>query len=326
MNAFKRTLAYLFLLALLAFPVLVYFNAQALTDWWQLRDYTPPAPVARLAAQDTMTPYARHIFYVNHPDLESSAAQFRADCNESEQTIVLGCYRSNQAGIFVYDVQDARLAGVQQVTAAHEMLHAAYDRLSSSDKKTIDSELMDYYDNQLTDQRIKQTINDYRQTEPNDLVNEMHSIFGTEIADLPAPLETYYAKYFTDRHAVANYASQYEGEFASRENQIKADDAQLATLKARIQTEESALQAQAANIDSDRSDLDNERSSNNVAAYNSGVAAFNNEVDAYNAGIRKLRADLNAYNQLVAARNAIAQELTNLDQAIDTRLTPQAAQ
>lgn len=325
MTAFKRALSFIILLALLSFPVLVYLNAQALSDWWQLRGYTPSAAVTALASEDTMTPYARHVFYVNHPDLESNAAQFRSDCNETEQTIVLGCYHSDQRGIFVYDVHDPRLAGVQQVTAAHEMLHAAYDRLSGQDRHNVDIMMQSYYSS-VTDQRIIDTINDYKKTEPNDVVNEMHSIFGTEVADLPAPLEHYYAKYFTNRQAIAAYANSYQAEFTGREDQIKADDAQLAVLRTRIQDEESSLQAQSSKIDADRSRLDSERSSGDVAGYNAGVAPFNREVDAYNAGVQSLKGDIASYNQLVEARNAIAQELTSLDQSIDTRLTPQTAQ
>jgi hypothetical protein len=326
MNATKRVLGYALLLALLCFPVWVYLNAQALTDWAQLRGYTPPIAVKTLADQDTMTTYARHVFYVNHPDLENNAAQFRTDCSESEQTIVLGCYRPNQRGIFVYNVQDKRLAGVQQVTAAHEMLHAAYDRLSSKDKKNIDSQLMDYYNHDLKDQRIIDTINAYKQTEPNDLVNEMHSIFGTEIADLPTPLQTYYAKYFANRQAITTYASAYENEFTTREQQVKADDAKLAELKVQIQTQEDSLQSQSAKIDSDRSRLDSERASGDISSYNAGVAPFNREVQAYNSGVQRLHRDISTYNQLVVERNAIAQELTSLASAIDTRLTPQTAQ
>jgi len=326
MRIFKRILAITLLLALLAFPLLIYFNAQALTDWWQLRGYTPPARVTSLADQDTMTSYAEHVFYVNHPDLESDASQFRADCNESEQTIVLGCYISNQNGIFIYDVNDKRLAGVQQVTAAHEMLHAAYDRLSGQDKANVNNMLTDYYRHGLTDQRVKDTINDYRKSEPNDLVNEMHSIFGTEIANLPAPLEKYYQRYFTDRQAVLEFKSSYQGEFTRRENQIKADDAKLAAMKVQIETEEASLKAQARAIDADRERLDRQKASGNINAYNAGVPQFNSEVRAYNNGVEQLRADIAAYNRLVQERNAIAEELTNLTQALDTRLTTQPAQ
>lgn len=325
MNSFKRALAFLATLALLAIPFLIFFKAQALVDWWQLHNYTPPAAVVQLARQDTMTPYAEHIFYVNHPNLETNASQFRTDCNESEKTIVLGCYHGNQDGIFVYDVTDPRLGGVQQVTAAHEMLHAAYDRLSSKDKSYVDGLLQSFYSNGLKDQRIIDTINSYRQTEPNDVVNEMHSVFGTEVANLPAPLENYYKKYFTNRQAITDYADSYEAEFTSREDQIKADDSQLTQMKAAIDQEEQSLNSQLSQISSDRSRLNQERGSN-PAQYNSEVAGFNQEVDSYNAGVDKLKGDIAAYNDLVAARNSIAKELASLDQAIDTRLTTQAAQ
>ena len=326
MRVFKRLITAAAVLAVLSAPVLVYVNAQALSDWWRLRNYSPPAGVASLAAQDTMTASARHIFYVNHPDLESNANQFRTDCNESEKTIILGCYRSNQDGIFVYNVQDPRLAGIQQVTAAHEMLHAAYDRLSSHDKDYVDGLLQDYYNTGLHDQRIIDTVNSYRQTEPNDIVNEMHSIFGTEVASLPAPLEAYYARYFTNRQTVIGYAAGYQTEFTSREDRIKADDARLAQLKSDINSEEQSLQAQLDRINSDRAGLDSLRGSGSIAAYNSSVESFNSEVETYNLGVNRLKNDISTYNQLVAARNAIAVDLNSLSQAIDTRLVPQSAQ
>lgn len=270
-----------------------------------------------------MTAYAKHAFYVNHPELETNANQFRSDCQETEKTIVLGCYHSDQQGIFVYNVQDKRLAGVQEVTSAHEMLHAVYDRLSSKDRIYVDGLLQDYYDHDLHDKRIIQTINEYRQSEPNDVVNEMHSVFGTEIASLPSPLENYYKKYFKDRHAVTTYEAAYEAEFTSRENAIKSDDAQLAQMKSQIDTEEQSLQQQLAKINADRARLN---TIHNPDQFNEAAVSFNAEVSAYNAAIDKLRNDINDYNRLVETRNAIASELTSLDKSIDTRLTTQQPQ
>ncbi|HET9721740.1 MAG TPA: hypothetical protein VFP32_01790 [Candidatus Saccharimonadales bacterium] len=326
MKAFKRVISVLLFLALLAVPFVVWWKAQALTDWWQLRNYTPPAAVVSLASQDTMTSYARHVFYVNHPDIESDASQFRTDCNESEKAIVLGCYHSNQDGIFIYDVQDQRLAGVEQVTAAHEMLHAAYDRLSGSDKNRIDGMLQSYYNNGLNDQRIKDEINSYKQTEPNDLVNEMHSIFGTEVANLPSGLQTYYQKYFSNRQAIVDFADSYQDEFTSRENQMRALAGELAQTKSQIEAEEQSLKGQLAQLNADRANLDSQRSSGNASAYNSQIATFNREVDSYNSGVAQLKSDINEYNQLVDQYNSVAKELASLQQSIDTRLTPQTTQ
>lgn len=323
MKNIGRLLSYLFLMALVAIPIILYFNAQALSDWWALRGYTPPQSVVQLASRDTMTAYARHAFYVNHPVLESSPNQFRSDCQETEKTIILGCYHGAQKGIFIYNVQDKRLAGVQEVTSAHEMLHAVYDRLSSKDRNYVDGLLQDYYNHGLHDQRIIQTIHEYRQSEPNDVVNEMHSVFGTEIADLPAPLEAYYRKYFTNRQAVTVFEASYETEFTSREAKIKADDARLSQMKTQIDNEEQSLQQQLAQITADRARLGSIR---DPQAYNNAAASFNAEVSSYNAAVDSLRADIVAYNQLVEERNSIASELTSLDKSIDTRLTTQQPQ
>lgn len=323
MRPLKRFLAAVALLLLLALPFLIYFNAQALSDWWQLRGYTPPTTVSAVASQDTMTAYGRHIFYVNHPNLESDISQFRKDCQVTEQAIVLGCYHSDQDGIFIYNVSDPRLSGVEQVTAAHEMLHGAYDRLSSKDRAYVNGLLESFYKSGLQDQRVKDEINEYKQTEPNDVVNEMHSVFGTEVADLPAALQAYYSRYFTDRQAVTGFAAAYQGEFTSREDQIKADDAKLADMKTQIDAQEQLLSTRMAQINSDRARLDGLRSSGNVAEYNREVPSFNDEVDSYNNGVAKLRSDITAYNDLVDQRNSIASELASLDKAIDTRATPQ---
>jgi hypothetical protein len=326
MRGFRQSLLLFFTLVLMAVPFLVWWKAQALTDWVQLRNYSPPAAIVGIATEDTLTPYARHVFYVNHPDLESSAAQFRQDCNQDEKTIILGCYHPNQDGIFVYDVQNQALAGIQEVTAAHEMLHAAYDRLSSKDKNYIDGLLQDYYKNQLTDQRVIDTMNEYRQTEPNDLVNEMHSVFGTEISSLPAPLEQYYSRYFTHRQAVTSFASKYQQEFTSREDQIKTLQSQLDDLKSTINSQQVGLDSQLRRINIDRARLDSERSSGNIAQYNSDVAGFNQEVNSYNASVASLRTSIAQYNQLVDQYNAVAKELASLAQSIDARVQTQATQ
>lgn len=326
MRVFRRALLFGSTLVLLALPFVVFVKAQAITDWWQLRNYTPPSSVVSLAAQDSMTDQAQHIFYVNHPALESDTSQFRSDCNQNEKTIILGCYHSNQNGIFVYRVQDPRLAGVQQVTSAHEMLHAAYDRLSSKDRSYIDGLLQDYYDSGLKDPRIIDSINLYKQSEPNDIVNEMHSIFGTEVVNLPAPLEQYYQRYFTNRSAVTAFANNYESEFTTLENQIKADKAELDIQKSAIETQKQELDSQYQQINRDRTRLDALRRSGQIDQYNSVVAAFNIEVDNYNSTVLLLRQKINDYNQLVAQYNATAKELASLDQAIDTRVPTQASQ
>lgn len=295
------------LLALwLIFVVWAVFNRQGIVDWWKLLGYKPPAKIASLERADTMTPYAKQLFGINHPALEDEAT-FNSHCpnDGGEKTIVLGCYHSDQDGIFLLSVNDPRLTGVEQVTAAHEMLHAAYDRLSGNERNYVDGLLESYYKTQLKNPRIVATIDSYRQTEPHQVVNEMHSIFGTEVAHLPAALENYYKRYFTNRQVIAGYAASYQAAFTSRQDQVTADDSQLASDKNQIGSLEASLNTQASTIKSDSNQLLAEKTSN-VSAYNAGVPSYNAEVDSYNSDAVELKDLLSSYNALVTQRNSVA--------------------
>ena len=298
-------------------------NGNRLFDYWRLRGYTPPANVAQLASDTTMNEYARHMFYINKPGVLPTVASFRQHCPENQDTIVLGCYHSGENGIFVYDVPDPTLAGVQQVTAAHEMLHAAYSRLSRNDKSAINTQLKDFYKHGLSDPQVLAELKIYKVTEPDSLPDEMHSLFGTEITNLPQGLENYYKKYFTDRSKIVTYQARYQTQFTQRQDAIAADDKQLNELKAQINAQQPILDSQLASITADRARINGYASSNNVAAYNASVPGFNAKIDRYNAGIGTLQSLITSFNDLVAARNAIAGQLTTLDKALDTRTIQQ---
>ncbi len=316
----SRPIAVLVTFGWLGVLLLLALNRQNIYDWWKLHNYTPPATVAQIATQDTMTSYARKVFYVNQPAIEDKTSFTQCPAGD-EKTIVLGCYRGGQNGIFVLGVSDPRLNGVEQVTAAHEMLHAAYDRLSAKDRAAVDAMLQDYYQHDLADARIKATIEDYRQSEPTALVNEMHSIFGTEIASLPAPLEHYYQRYFTNRQAVTGFAGQYQAEFTSRADAVKADDARLATMKTEITSQQADLKTKRAALDAESNHLQQARSSGDIAAYNAAVPGYNASVNSYNAGVDSLQALVAQYNQLVSERNAIALETQQLTNEINSQAT-----
>jgi hypothetical protein len=307
-----RRLLLVLLVILVGLTALAY-NRQSLADWWALRTYRAPDEVAQLATQDTMTPYGRKVLYVNRPALQLKSS-FRG-CNlGKEQAAVLGCYHSNQQGIFVLKVTDNRLNGIEQVTAAHEMLHAAYDRLSSKQKQSVSTLLENYYHRGLQDPVIKEQMANYQKIEPNDVVDEMHSVFGTEVAHLPAALEAYYQRYFTNRTAVTGYYNAYEAEFTSRQAAVKTDDAQLTQLKQLIDAQEATLQSQYTQLQATRSKLDTFRQQNNISDYNAGVPGYNAAVKTYNDQVGDYKTLVAQYNQLVDTRNSIAleaQELTN---------------
>lgn len=289
---------------------------QEISDWLRLRGYTPPAEVAALADRTTMVDSSRRLFYVHHP-LIADKSTFNEHCRENEQTIVLGCFVSRE-GIYLLDVTDERLSGVEEVTAAHELLHAAYERLSESERRNIDSLLHAAYGN-VTNPRVRETVELYTQQDASVVPNELHSILGTEVRDLPAELETYYRRYFSDRLKIVGYSDQYEQAFTERRDQIKAFDAQLASLKAQIEGLQSDLQARDAELKSQRARMNDLRNSGQTAAYNAEVPSYNAKVNRFNRDIDTLTDLIATYNDIVLQRNAVASEEAELVEAIDSR-------
>lgn len=305
---------------------LLVWQRQNIEDWYKLRSYQAPPAIVQIAEQDTLTSEAKRLFYINKPQLVSDRVSFAKDCSVTEKTIILGCYHSGENGIFIFDVSKKILAGVEQVTAAHETLHAAYERLNQSEKNYINGLLKDYYKNDLRDKRIIEVIAGYQKTEPDDVVNEMHSIFGTEVAKLPSPLENYYKRYFANRSKVVAYSKNYESQFTIRTDRINRYDQELAAMKQNIDSQEESLVSQSAQIEQDRRRLDSYKESGNISAYNAGVGSFNAEVRNYNSAVDSLRNAIAQYNQLVKDRNALAEDLRGLTAQIDTRISTQPSE
>lgn len=295
-------------------------QAERIHDWFRLRNYQPSADIAQIVQDTAMNDRGKHLFYINHPQLEDKTT-FRNNCPEYEATIVLGCYRHNQGGIHVLRVDDDRLEGIEQVTAAHEMLHAAYDRLSASEKSQLHGWL-EAYSNRLTDQRIKDTIKDYERTEPGEHYNEMHSVFGTEVTDLTPELEQYYRRYFNDRQVVARLANQYQAAFSSRQDQVKQYDQQLAAINRRVKLDTETLGKRRADLERLENQLETYRRNQDIEQYNSGVNEYNQAVQSYNELLEQTKASIEDYNQIVEARNEIAVQTVELQQAIDSAALP----
>ncbi|HSW75305.1 MAG TPA: hypothetical protein VLG16_05570 [Candidatus Saccharimonadales bacterium] len=322
MKSLRRLAPYLLLLILAATGFGVVVKRDAITDWAVLQNYMPPANVAQLASQTTMTSLAKHYFYVNKPQIEGKDA-FNTQCtNKIEQSVVLGCFHGNRQGIFIFNVTTPELDGVQQVTAAHEMLHQAYQRLNSSEKQRVDSMLSSYYKTGLTDQTIKDQMASYQKSEPNDVVDEMHSVFGTEATRLPADLEQYYRRYFTNRSVVTGFYTQYQAAFTSRNQQIMDYDSQLTTQKQQIDALQALAMSQLQTLNAQKSQMDAQKAGGDIHGYNAMVDSYNQMVNQYNAQLDVLRQEIDGYNKLVAARNAIAVQEQQLQQDLSSQSLP----
>ncbi|MDQ3123556.1 MAG: hypothetical protein M3Q14_02650 [bacterium] len=288
---------------------------QDIYDYIRLIGYTPSNEIIALADDTTMLGDSRRLFYVNRPAL-TDKTEFNEHCREDERSIVLGCFISGE-GIYLLNVDDRRLEGIEEVTAAHELLHAAYERLGN-DQGKIDALVQNAYQ-RLTNDRVKDTVELYRKQDASLVPNELHSILGTEVRDLPSELETYYARYFENRSKIVALSEQYEQAFTDRRNQVRVYDEQLASIKSRIESLQSDLTSLNSNLRNQQAEMERLRAQDQNDAYNAQVPIYNSRVNQYNQDLDKLQSLIVRYNDLVKKRNDIASEEAELVEAIDSR-------
>lgn len=319
MKPFVKVTSIIVSIAVIAGSVYAVTNTRDILDWFALRNYTPSQQLVTLADQTTMNDQTRRVFYVNHPEVLDKP-EFKVSCTQAEQTIVLGCYITND-GIFLLKVDDPRLEGILQVTAAHEVLHALYDRLSAKERADVDRMTSEFFAT-LDNERIKTTVENYRAKDPAIVPNELHSILASEVRTLSPELEAYYARYFTNRGAVVDYSEKYEQTFIGIETQVKDYDVRLEQLKTEIDQSQASLEGTEIEIDTQKQRLDALLNANEVEAYNASVPGFNALVNRHNALIKTTQAQVDEYNQIVEARNALATTEAELVEAIDANSIP----
>lgn len=199
--------------------VWLWLNQQNVIDQFMVWQYKPTTDVALLAQRSEMNDRGVFLFYASHPEIEGTQ-RFNKVCDRKEEgTAVLGCY--NGRNIFIYDVKDERLDGIHEVTAAHEMLHAAYQRLSENERKKVDELVEAEYAKLENTADYKERMAFYARTEPGERDNELHSVIGTEIRDISPELEQHYKTYFRDRSKVVGFHEAYQEVFTKLDREAK---------------------------------------------------------------------------------------------------------
>lgn len=239
------------------------FNYTALLDWYYLKDYKPSSQVEARATQSTMTEEGKKIFYRADPQIEKDRDSLARNCRiQDKETIELGCYLSSNH-IYLLEINQPELEQQMAVTAAHEMLHAAYDRLSVKERNELNRRLQETAAT-LNNPKLQERLKDYGELEPGEEDNELHSILGTEFGGLPPDLEAHYAKYMSNRAQVVALSDQFNKTFDGLRAEITVLDGRIQATKARME----ALKQR-----------------NQIDAYNSLVPGVNAEITEYNAKV-----------------------------------------
>lgn len=275
--------------------LLLWSNKQFVLDWLAYTSYTPTSEIAAIADRTKMSSDGRFYFYASEPVVQN-AAEFNRSCERKESTsAILGCYANNR--IYVYGVNDTRLDGIREVTAAHEMLHAVYQRLGNSEKSAINELLEKEYQKAHGNTELAERMEFYAKYEAGERYNELHSIIATEFMSIDPQLEAHYKRYFTDRSAVVTLHDTYASVFASLKERSDELLTQLEKLGPQIESQS--------------------------AAYNSAVRQLNADIQAFNAratsGEFDSQVQFNAErSRLVARANSLDAQRTQIDRSTET--------
>ncbi len=305
-------------LVIVAGGVLLYLYGSVPADWVRASFFTPSSPLVSAEKRISFTERGKQIFHATSPAIENKT-EFNTSCTSGERTAaILGCYVGDR--IYLYNIQNAELDGTLEVTAAHEMLHAAYHRLNYFDRQNVDRLVREEYAKIKDTPSISQLMEYYKQAEPGAELDELHSIIGTTVRDISPELERYYRNYFTDRGAIVTLNAKYSAVFDTLSQH--ADE-----LQKQIDAEGPAIASDMKTYQTDLSQLNLDIQSFNARAQSGGFssesefATARNALEARVVAMNGRRSELNghvdAYNALIEELNALAIRVNTLNQSIN---------
>jgi len=297
-------------------------NRQYVVDTVHFWSYQPTTQIADIKEKSGFTNAGTFAFYAARPAISDSQT-FNSECGSREQgTAILGCYANDR--IYLYDITNQQLNGIKEVTAAHEMLHAIYQRLSDSERSQVDKLLEAEYSKLSAQASFAERMALYSRTEPGERDNELHSIIGTEVTDISPELEAHYKKYFSDRGKVLAMYNSYSGVF----NQLSAErdklSVQLDSLGKSITVSKDAYSKDSEQLQADIEAF-NQRAGNNDFTHSQFLAerqALVHRTTVLEDDRQALNALVDQYNQLVREYNQAVVKSQDLYKSIDSTTAP----
>jgi hypothetical protein len=258
-----------------------------------------------LLGRATMTRDARQVVASVTATVDEKA-RFAADCpvKEAADSLVIGCF--GQGTLHVLRVDRPDIAPAMVVSAAHEMLHGVYERLTPKARRHIDA-LLDSFYATLDDPELKAVVATYEKTEPGQRLDELHSLLPTEVEQLNPALERYYRRYFSDRRKIVAAFTSYDRVFTDLEAKHDALKAQLDGLQAQLDASKKELDAAGAQADNLGSQIDSLRAQGRISESNRLVGPQNAAADRANALLQQYNSLVDQYNAVVSQYNAVVQ-------------------
>ena len=209
-------------------------HPQRVTDQFTVWNYSADSTIEGYADRSTMTDEGRFLFFASRPEVAAAGA-FDVHCSSQLEGVgILGCYQHADKRIYLFDVTDKRLDGTEEVVAAHEMLHAAWDRTSPEVQEQTAALLETAFAKQKKNKELVERIAAYEKRDPRSRIPELYAILGTEVPDLGSELEANYGRFFTDRSVVTDLHTASNKVFVQLESKAKSLGKKLDSLKKSI--------------------------------------------------------------------------------------------
>lgn len=284
--------------------IFVVVNQQRIIDQIRVWDYAPSQAIAQLAERSGLSEKGRFYFYVARPELVL-AERFNNSCHRAEYSSpILGCYVPVSDAIYIYNVDNEQLDGIEEVTAAHEMLHAVFARMSAQEVRDVSVKLEAVYE-RLKTPKLEDRMAQYEEVEPGSRINELHSIIPTEFQDIGEELEQYYRQYFDDRLRVVALHDSYskvfddlERDAASLSQSLESERGRIGQMRATYERELGQLNADIATFNRqadsgyfttrEEFDIIRARLIGRAAVLDQQHDELNGAIDEYNRGVERL--------------------------------------
>ena len=265
-----------------ALAVVIVLNRAWIYDWFRGATYRPTAEMEAIRDKLDLTGQGAFLFNAAQPELEP-ATEFNTNCRQDESEIaVLGCYTAGN--IYIYNITEERLAEIRELTAAHELLHAVWARMSEEEKVELVEPLTRVFD--ANQEMLGEEINSYDVSEKQE---ELYVRAGTEVKNLPDALEKHYAEIFKDQDKIVGFYESYIAVFREIKAQMEKLTSEMESLKAEIDSKMAQYAADFAALEGDISSF-------NSCAETAGCFASEREFYAQRNGLVTREDALNALN------------------------------
>lgn len=299
-------------------------NERHLKDQLVAYQFEAPEEILIYARQSGMSPTGELYFMTSLPQIVP-VYEFDRYCTRNEPGIgVLGCYTLRDGRIYLYDVTDDRLASIEPVVAAHEMLHSAWARLSGAEQEGLAKLLEEGFATLPADHQLRDRIASYEADNPASRIPELYSILGTEVAPLPALLEEHYAIYFDDRSKVVVLADELYRVFDTVEAELTALAQELESRAAEIEGLRFAYEAEQSNLNAAILSFNERASQPGAFPSRSEFESTRNALVERQSRLESMRVSLQTkiteYNERLDELNRLNSEVSELNQGINVRL------